>query len=162
MAITVAILDALERLNKEISKLAVGRSQSPTRQYKSHSSSPHYRRHSNKPGQCFYHSRFGAEARLCKMPCSFLNQGKLKSEELSTAQSPQDLRNNRVYFITNSRSQEHCLVDTGAVCSIWPLKLLTEKPPVSPITLHAVNHSPIPTYGQISRPLDLELRRDLT
>ena len=76
--------------------------------------------------------------------------------------SPQDLRNNRAYFITDSRSQAHCLVDTGAACSIWPLKLLTEKPPVSPITLQVVNYSPIPTYGQISRSLDLELRRDFT
>ena len=33
---------------------------------------------------------------------------------------------------------------------------------MSPITLQAVNHSPIPTYGQISRSLDLELRRDFT
>ena len=42
------------------------------------------------------------------------------------------------------------------------MKLLTEMSPVSPITLQAVNHSPIPTYGQISRSLDLELRRDFT
>ena len=88
--------------------------------------------------------------------------GKLKSGELSTAHSPQDLYNNRAYFITDFRSQARCLVDTGAACNIWPLKLLTEKPPVSPITLQAVNHSPIPTYGQISRSLDLELRRDFT
>ena len=54
------------------------------------------------------------------------------------------------------------MVDTGAACGIWTLKLLTEKPPVSPITLQAVNHSPIPTYGHISRSLDLELRRDFT
>ena len=33
---------------------------------------------------------------------------------------------------------------------------------MSPITLQAVNHSPISTYGQISRSLDLELRRDFT
>ena len=88
--------------------------------------------------------------------------GKLKSGELSTAHSPQDLCNNRAYFITDFRSQARCLVDTEAACSIWPLKLLTEKPPVSPITLQAVNHSPIPTYGQISRSLGLELRRDFT
>ena len=59
-------------------------------------------------------------------------------------------------------SQARCLVNIGAACSIWSLKLLTEKPPVSPITLQAVNHSPIPMYGQISRSLDLELRRDFT
>ena len=88
--------------------------------------------------------------------------GKLKSGKLSTAHSPQDLCNNRAYFITDFRSQARCLVDTGAACSIWPLKLLTEKPPVSPITLQAVNHSPIPTHDQISRSLDLELRRDFT
>ena len=33
---------------------------------------------------------------------------------------------------------------------------------MSPITLQAVNHSPIPTYGQFSRSLDLELQRDFT
>ena len=91
-----------------------------------------------------------------------LKPGKLKSGELSAAHSPQDLCNNRAYFITDSWSQARCLVDTGAACSIWPLKLLTENPPVSPITLQAVNHSPIPMYGQISRSLDLELRRDFT
>ena len=42
------------------------------------------------------------------------------------------------------------------------LKLPPEKPPVLPITLQAVNHSPIPTYSQISRSMDLELRRDFT
>ena len=71
---------------------------------------------------------------------------KLKSGELSTAHSPQDLCNNRVYFITEFRSQARCLVNIGAACSIWPLKLLTEKLPVSPITLQVVNHSPIPKF----------------
>ena len=33
---------------------------------------------------------------------------------------------------------------------------------MSPITLQAVNHSPVPTYSQISCSLDLELRRDFT
>ena len=33
---------------------------------------------------------------------------------------------------------------------------------MSPITLQAVNHSSIPTDGQISRSLDLKLRRDFT
>ena len=79
-ATQVAIHDALERLTKEISKLTVGRSHPPRRQYKSRSSSPHHRRCSNKPGLCFHHSRFGAEARRCKMPCSFSNQGNLNLE----------------------------------------------------------------------------------
>ena len=48
-----AILDSLERLSKEISKLAVGRSQSPIRQYKSRSPSPHHYRHSNNQDYAF-------------------------------------------------------------------------------------------------------------
>ena len=74
VATQMPILDALERLTQEIRKLAVVRSQSRRRQYKSRSQSPHHNRHSNKPGLCFYHSHFGAEARRCRMPCSFSNQ----------------------------------------------------------------------------------------
>ena len=66
------------------------------------------------------------------------------------------------FFLTDTIFQARCLVDTSTACSIWPMKLLTEKPPVSSISLQAVNHSPIPMYGQISRSLDLELRRDFT
>ena len=80
-----------------------------------------------------------------------LKPGKLRSEELNTAHSPQDLPNNRTYFIIDFRSQAHCLVDTGAAYSIWPVKLLTEKLLVSPIM-----------YGHISRSLDLELQREFT
>ena len=42
MDTTVAILDDLERLTKEISKLTVGRSLSPRRQYKSRLPSLHH------------------------------------------------------------------------------------------------------------------------
>ena len=76
----VAILDTLEQLTKKIRKLAVGRSQPPRHRYKSRSPSPHHCRHSNKPGLCFYHSRFGTEAQRYKMPCSFINQGNLNLE----------------------------------------------------------------------------------
>ena len=77
MDTTVAILEALMRLTNEVSKLAVVKSQPPRRQYKSRSPS---RRHSSKPGLCYYHSHFGAKARRCKMPCSFSNQGNLNLE----------------------------------------------------------------------------------
>ena len=87
----------------------------------------------------------------------FYKPGKLISGDLSTAQSPQALPNNRTFFLTDSISQARRLVDTGVVCCIWPLKLS-----VSQISLQTVNHSPIPTYGQISRSLDLKLVRDFT
>ena len=80
VATQVAILDPLERLTLEIRKLAVVRLYSPRRQHKSCFPSPHHHRHSNKPGLCSYHSRFGAVAQRCKMICSFSNQGNLNLE----------------------------------------------------------------------------------
>ena len=77
MDTTVAILEALVQLTNEVSKLAVVKSQPLRRQYKSRSLSLRHRRLSSKPGLCFYHGRFGAEARRCRMPCSFSNQGNL-------------------------------------------------------------------------------------
>lgn len=71
---SLAILQAIERLSKEIQKLNVSRSQSPRRRFQSRSPSPR-RRHTDKPGLCFYHRRFGMAARSCKPPCSFANQG---------------------------------------------------------------------------------------
>ena len=56
VATQVAIFNAVERLTQEIRKLAVVRSHSPRRQHKSRSPSPHHRRHSSKPGLCFYQS----------------------------------------------------------------------------------------------------------
>ena len=151
----LAILDALGRLSKEISKLVTTAKTSIQKLF----AIPTAPCHANKPGLCFYHSHFGTGVQNSLL---ILKPGKLESGELSTAHSPQDLCNNRVKFITDSRSQARCLVDTRATCSIWLLKLLTKKPPVTPITLQAVNHSPIPTYGQISRSMDFEFRRDFT
>lgn len=73
-ATSLAILDAIERLTKEVKKLNATRAPSPRHRYRGRSPSPHRRCQSNMPGLCFYHSRFGAEAQRCTMPCSFSNQ----------------------------------------------------------------------------------------
>ena len=52
------------------------------------------------------------------------------------------------------------MVDTGSLCSIWPLRLASNKPKKSCISLHAVNLSTIETYGQVSLTLNLGLRRN--
>ena len=104
-------------------------SQPPRRQYKSRSPSPHHHRHSNKPGLCFLSQSLWRWSMEVQNALFVLKPGKLKSGELSTAHSPQDLWNNRAYFITDSRFQARCLVDTGAAYCIWPLKLHNEKPP---------------------------------
>lgn len=55
----------------------------------------------------------------------------------------------------------HKLIDSGAVCSIWLVKFVKDKSPLSPITLQGVNHSPILMYSQTSLSLDLVLYKDL-
>ena len=144
----VAILKDMERLTKEIKRISRGKvTIAETSMQKSFAiptpPAPLIQARTVLLSQSLW--RGGREMQNALFVCK---TGKLKSGELSTAHSPQDLQNNRAYFITDFRSQAHCLVDTGAA---WPLKLITEKPPVSPITLQVVNHSPIPTYGQISR-----------
>ncbi|XP_029636863.1 uncharacterized protein LOC115212164 [Octopus sinensis] len=52
------------------------------------------------------------------------------------------------------------MVDTGSCCSIWPLRLTGDKPKRSSIVLHAIDSSPIATFGQVSLRLDIHLRRD--
>ena len=52
------------------------------------------------------------------------------------------------------------MVDTGSSCSIWPLRLVSNKPKKSCISLHAVNLSTIDTYGQVSLTLNFNLHRN--
>eukprot|EP00106_Octopus_bimaculoides_P005720 XP_014773162.1 PREDICTED: uncharacterized protein LOC106871292 [Octopus bimaculoides] len=67
---------------------------------------------------------------------------------------------NRAIFIQDQMSEEFFMVDTGSCCSIWPLRLTVDKPRRSAIVLHAVDSSPIPTFGQLSLRLDIGLCRD--
>ncbi|XP_029633818.1 uncharacterized protein LOC115209528 [Octopus sinensis] len=86
--------------------------------------------------------------------------GKLVTEDLGTSNSSRNFSSHRAFFVKDRVSNESFIVDTGSSCSIWPLRLTSDKPKKSAINLHAVNLSPIKTYGQVSLHLDLNLRRD--
>ena len=90
----------------------------------------------------------------------FLCFGKRVTEVLSTSCASSKYPQNRAFFVTDRVSNKSFMVDTGSACSIWPLRLVSEKLKKSYISLHAVNLSTIDIYGQISLTLNLGLRRN--
>lgn len=70
--------------------------------------------------------------------------GKHLNYRLDSMKSQVNLTKCDVFFIFNN-SKEWFLVDTGAVCLIWPAKLLKEKPKPVHLTLQVVNQSDIQT-----------------
>ncbi|UYV77247.1 hypothetical protein LAZ67_15000227 [Cordylochernes scorpioides] len=86
-------------------------------------------------GTCWYHMKFGAQARKCLQPCNFKVQG-------------------------NEYARRHAylfLVDTGAEVSVIPPPVKTARP--SHRQLFAANGSIIHTYGERHLELDLGLGR---
>ncbi|XP_029652033.1 uncharacterized protein LOC115225229 [Octopus sinensis] len=81
-------------------------------------------------------------------------------EELSTSTSSTSFSSYRAFFVKDLVSKKYFMVDTGSCCSIWPLRLTTDRPKRSNVTLQAIDSSPIATFGQITLRLGIHLRRD--
>ena len=73
--------------------------------------------------------------------------------------TPGPARRGRTFYVRDHTTGIHFLVDTGAEVSVIPVKLVREKRTPTTIQLQAVNHSPIPTFGEKSLTLDLGFRR---
>ncbi|CAI9718175.1 gag-pol polyprotein [Octopus vulgaris] len=67
----------------------------------------------------------------------------------------------RLFFVCDRVTGTRFLVDTGAEVSIIPVSNTSGKRKETPVCLQAVNHSPIPTYGEQSLTLNFGLRRTL-
>ena len=65
----------------------------------------------------------------------------------------------RLFHVTDRSCGLRFLVDTGAEVSVIPPSRIERKCPPANLTLHAVNNSPIATYGTRSLTLNLGLRR---
>lgn len=90
----------------------------------------------------------------------FLNTaGKRLHQELNATEIPGSENKSRLFFVTDRVTGTRFLVDTGAEVSILPFSSTSRNRKESSIQLQAVNHSPIPTYGEQSMTLDLGLRR---
>ena len=78
------------------------------------------------------------------------------------AMSTTGLQSSRLFFIKERVTGMHFLVDTGAEVSVIPRSFTAGTPQSSPqpgLTLQAVNHSPIMTFGNCSITLNIGLRR---
>ncbi|UYV83240.1 hypothetical protein LAZ67_23000261, partial [Cordylochernes scorpioides] len=106
-------------------------------------------------GTCWYHLKFGAQARKCLQPCNFKVQGKRIRPPSVGATDGAGLT--RRLFITDRRSAYLFLVDTGAEVSVIPPPVKNARP--SHKQLFAANGSIIHTYGERHLELDLGLGR---
>ncbi|UYV69708.1 hypothetical protein LAZ67_7000355 [Cordylochernes scorpioides] len=106
-------------------------------------------------GTCWYHMKFGAQARKCLQPCNFKVQGKRIRPPSVGATDGAGLT--RRLFITDRRSAYLFLVDTGAEVSVIPPPVKNARP--SHRQLFAANGSIIHTYGERHLELDLGLGR---
>ena len=84
--------------------------------------------------------------------------GKRPGQSLAATGVP-GLVPSRLFYITDRTQGLRFLVDTGAEVSVLPAACVKQKCPSESLTLHAVNGTPIATYGTRSLSLNLGLRR---
>lgn len=162
-------------LIEEIAELKASQSSRRDRRsfdkYQSRSRSPSRSRHkratrlrSNTPrrlqGQanvCYYHRRFGADARRC-MRQTYIDGGKL-TRALDKAETGARNTSYRL-FVTDRNSRLSFLIDTGANVSVISRKKGGKQKP-SDFCLYAANNTLISTfsYGEKTLQLDINLRR---
>uniref|UniRef100_A0A5S6QNW3 RNA-directed DNA polymerase n=1 Tax=Trichuris muris TaxID=70415 RepID=A0A5S6QNW3_TRIMR len=136
-------LDRLERALEQLT-LAVEngrrspRSPSPSRRYQQRRSPSPMAGRRDPPGLCFYHRRFGQDARKCTPP----------SKEQS-----------RCLFLTDQQTGTRFLIDTGATVSLLPLKFASAKylePHDVLPTLQAINGTPVTVSGSKTLTIHLD------
>ncbi|XP_029644577.1 uncharacterized protein LOC115218783 [Octopus sinensis] len=95
---------------------------------------------------------------LTKRMDAMCRDGKRSSKSRSRSRSSSRSKQSKsgLYLV----SKKNFMVDTGSCCSIWPLRCTTDRPKRSNVILHAIDSSPIATFGQMSLRLDIGLRRD--
>ena len=136
-------------LNTELQSLQI--TQKPS-QRRSPSPSPHRQAAQDI---CWYHAKFGDNARKCKPPCTKAGGTLVKIAAAGTT----SLLPSRLFFIIDSYSSYHFCVDTGAKVRVLPPYRTERKHPQENYNFLAVNPSSIVTYGERSLTLKLGLRR---
>ncbi|KAF6769226.1 hypothetical protein AHF37_12695 [Paragonimus kellicotti] len=184
--VTQILLQQIEMLNSNLEKLQLSqrpRSRNHDRKPRSPSTSAHqsssrnrnrpprspstsaYRPDSHNKNFCWYHFKFGADARKCSPPCQFKSQnfgGKLRSQPVMTTTALGTGSPSRRLFVRDSASNYIFLVDSGAEISVIPSSPKDKTRVNKNFVLTAANNTTINTYGQRSLTLNLGLRRPFT
>lgn len=101
---------------------------------------------------CWYHRKFGKDARKCIPPC----KGNCDADEVAATAISSG--NTRRLFITDRNTKVQYLIDTGAEISVYPKTKLPRRSR-DDICLYAANGTKITTYGHVTLILNLGLRR---
>ena len=104
---------------------------------------------------CWYHTKLGDNAQKCKPPCTKAGETIVKIAAAGTS----SLLPSRLFFITDSYSSYHFLVDACAKVRVLPPSRTECKYPQDNHNLLAVNRLSIVTYGERSLTIKLGLRR---
>lgn len=72
------------------------------------------------------------------------------SGTLSTASVPSLRPHNHAFFVEDFVLNKRFTVDSGTACSISPIRIIKDNPPIAEIALQMVNHSPMQKSGEIS------------
>ena len=108
-------------------------------------------------GLCFFHARFGREAKKCRPPCSFSEPARQGGRYSVTAINADGA--NSLLFITDTLSGQKFLCDTGAQVSVLPASPVDIRTNTSGSPLEAANGSLIQTFGNRHRTLCFQGRR---
>ena len=104
-------------------------------------------------GWCFYHKRFGDDARNCKAPCKHPAAPKIAA--VTTCRDKQA----QLLYVKDDVSGRRLLVDTGALVSVFPASGLDTRSHHARPLLGAANGSTIHTYGEKQMTLSINGRK---
>ena len=109
--------------------------------------------HATRQNWCFYHKRFGDDAKNCKAPCNHP-----AAPRIATVTTCKDKRA-RLLYVKDDISGCRFLVDTGALVSVFPALGLDTRSHRPSALLEAANGSTIHTYGDKVMTLSINGRK---
>ena len=128
--------------------------------------------HSMPNSICYYHQRFGPDARRCQDGCKFSSLLKLKgnkqklaffgkrfgwSMNVESVSNP----NSNTFSVYDRRLGQSFLIDTGADVSVYPASTQDRRTLTPSITLSAANGTSIKTWGKRNITLEIKSKQVL-
>ena len=109
--------------------------------------------HATRQNWCFYHKRFGDDAKNCKAPCNHP-----AAPRIATVTTCKDKRA-RLLYVKDDICGRRFRVDTGALVSVFPASGLDTRSHRPSALLEAANGSTIHTYGDKVMTLSINSRK---